>query len=127
MAACLARSFVGFKCDAQRFLIQVRLLLQVTPLGKTLFGVGEARIQSGGMTIVSGGLTVANGGMSVTGTTIINGAVSITSDSSNAATLDAYLPTAATAGTVIQGRLMGTGTGNLLSLYEGNNAIFQVG
>ena len=79
------------------------------------------------MTILSGGLTVVNSGMSVTGTAIINGAVSITSDSSDAAPLDAFLPTAGTAGTVIQGRLAGTGTGNLLSLYEGNNAIFQVG
>ena len=82
---------------------------------------------AGGITVVSGGLTVTDGGLRAVDPTSVAGAVSITSTSPTAATVDAYASLSSFTGNALLGRVRAASVNsNALMLLEGNNLLYQV-
>lgn len=101
---------------------------QVSSLGLTTFGVGGIFQVSGSVTVEAGGLTVSSGGLTVVGTTQLHGTASIEAidPDVNAATFQVFASSAAATGDVIAGRVHAAATGNVLTLLEGANVLFNV-
>jgi hypothetical protein len=100
----------------------------VSSLGLTTFGVGGVFQVSGSVTVEAGGLTVNSGGLTVVGTTQLRGTASIAAIDAdvNAATFQVYASSASATGDVIAGRVNAAATGNVLTLLEGGNVLFNV-
>jgi hypothetical protein len=85
------------------------------------------RVTAGAGT-VTGGMTITDGITVTNGNTIVSaGAMSITSSSTSTSALDVFASSTSFAGNVILGRVNSapSGISTLLSLTEGNNALFQ--
>jgi hypothetical protein len=99
--------------------------LQVRGNGFTTISKNGLVVSGGGIT-APGGITMA-GSVSASGNVVlVAGPVSVTSGASTAATLDVYAQTPGFAGNAILGRIPSGSTGDLASLYEGGNLLFNV-
>ncbi len=82
---------------------------------------------AGGVTVLAGGLTITAGGLRAVDPSVISGAVSVTSASTTAATIDAFASLSGFTGNALLGRVRaGVVNGNALTLLEGTNLLYQV-